>query len=254
MNKEYVVPALEKAHSILMLIASKGNELKLTDIVSALKYNKSTVFSLLTSMEQFKWVIKNSNSTYSIGSTLGRWGAEFFRNFNIKDFFDEEAIELAKEIQQTIQLSVLNGKDIIYLSKQSGNPAFEILTYPGLRIPAYATAMGKVLLTKFTEQELVNLYGDNLEPLTIATVKTVNDLCKQIQFYNKNGYIVEREETILGFVCFAVPIFDDKHEIIAAMSTTLTVSETTDKIDLEFIIAKLKETSNKITLKLSSHI
>jgi len=255
MNKDYVVPAIEKAHNILMLIAnSKDKELRLTDIVSALNYNKSTVFLLLSSMEQFRWVVKNDNATYNIGSTLGRWGAEFFRKFNIKDVFDKEAQELAEEINQTIQLSILDGQDIVYLSIQNAHQSFQIKTYPGLRVPAYATAMGKVLLFKFSDKELINFYGKKLEPLTIATVKTVPDLCKQIQSYHVNGYIIEREETILGFTCLAVPIFNDKHEVIAAMSVTLTIAEADRILDLSAIIIKLKEMSKRISSQLGNQI
>lgn len=255
MNKNYIVPAIEKAHHILMLIAdSKDKGLKLTDIVSKLNYNKSTVFSLLTSMEQFNWVVKNDDATYDIGSTLGRWGTEFFRNFNIRDVFDQEAKALANEINQTIQLSVLDGQDIIYLSKQSGNQSFQIMTYPGLRVKAYATAMGKILLSKFSCTELADLYGEKLEPLTMATVQNIRDLWKQIESYHANGYIIEREETMLGFVCLAVPIFNDKYEIIAATSTTLTATEADRILNLESISVKMKEVSKRISFQLGYKI
>lgn len=253
-KKNYVVPAVEKAHHILMLLANnKDRELKLTDIVSELKYNKSTVFSLLGSMEQLRWVVKNGNATYDIGSTIGRLGMEFFRKFNIKTVFDKEVKELVREINQTMQLSILDGKDIIYLSKQDANQPFQIMTYPGLRIPAYVTAMGKILLSKFSEQELIDFYGEKLEPLTMATVKTVADLYKQIQFYHVNGYIIEREETVLGFTCLAVPIFNDKHEVIAAMSTTLTIAEADRSLDLAAIGVKLQEMSKRISYQLGYH-
>ncbi|MDR1703009.1 MAG: IclR family transcriptional regulator [Sporomusaceae bacterium] len=248
MNKTYLVPALEKAHHILMLIAdSKEKRLKLTDLVLKLNYNKSTVFSLLSSMEQFKWIVKNEDLTYSIGSTLGRWGVEFFRNFNIREIFDQEAKPLANEINQTIQLSILDGQDIIYLSKQNGNQSFKITTYPGLRVKAYAPAMGKVLLSRFSYQELSELYEEKFEPLTIATVRNVHDLWQQIEDYHTKGYIIEREETILGFVCLAVPIFNDRRKIIAAMSTTLTTTEADKTLDLELICEKMKAVSKKIS-------
>lgn len=256
MNENYVVPAIEKAHNILMLIAnSKDNTLKLSDIVSELKYNKSTVFSLLNSMEKFRWIVKNDDATYNIGSTLGRWGTEFFREFNIKDAFDREAKKLAEEINYTIQLSILDGQDIVYLSRQdASNQPYQMKTYPGLRLPAYAPAMGKILLCKFSKEELIDFYGENLESISISTVKTVSDLCKQIEFYQENGFIVEREETVLGFTCIAVPIFNDTNEVIAAMSTTLTVAEVDRGLDLSAIIIKLKEMSKRISFQLGYNV
>ena len=58
MERKYWVPALERAQEVLQLVAAHPSKLKLMDLSGATEINKSTMFSLLHTMETLNWVIK----------------------------------------------------------------------------------------------------------------------------------------------------------------------------------------------------
>jgi DNA-binding IclR family transcriptional regulator len=59
MDKKYWVPALEKAHAIIRLIAEEPSKLKLTDLCKRLEISKSSMFSLLQTMETLQWITRD---------------------------------------------------------------------------------------------------------------------------------------------------------------------------------------------------
>ncbi len=80
MEKKYWVPALEKANDVLQAIAQQPSGLKLIDLSKRLAIHKSSMFSLLNTMEALEWVVRESDGTYSLGSRLGYIGNAFFSN------------------------------------------------------------------------------------------------------------------------------------------------------------------------------
>lgn len=73
MEKKYWVPALDKATRILELIAENPHQLKLIDLSRRLDINKSSMFSLLHTMEELRWISKDKGDTYALSSFF--WSA-----------------------------------------------------------------------------------------------------------------------------------------------------------------------------------
>lgn len=221
MEQKYWVPALERATNILNLIAEQQGQLRLMELSKKSAINKSTLFSLLNTMCCLGWVFKNTDETYSLGKVIGLFGASYLNQFDILKFFNLEAQSAVAKINETIQLSVLEGREIIYLGKRDANKPFVLASYPGMRLPAYCTAMGKVHLSGLSYEELKNLYPElKLTPLTPYTVKNIEGLWRQIDEFRKNGYAVESQEAVIGYACIAVPVYNHQKKIIAAISAT----------------------------------
>lgn len=226
MDRKYWVPAVERATSVLNLIAQQQAKLKLMDIAKRLDVNKSSMFCLLNTMCTLGWVVKNQDDTYSLGGFVGVMGATYLSQFDILRFFNLEAKFSVSKINEPIQLSILDGRDIVYLGKYDANKPVILSSFPGLRFPAYATAMGKVHLSSFSYEQLMELYPEyNLAPKTDYTVKNVDELWRQIEAFNNDGYIFESQEAVMGFSCIAVPIYNHEKKIIAAISATLFETE-----------------------------
>jgi len=247
MEQKYWVPAIERATAVLNLIAESQAPLKLIDISKSIGINKSTLFSLLNTMCCLGWVYKNQDDTYSLGKFVGALGARYFNQFDILKFFNLEAKLSVERINETIQLSILDGRDIIYLGKQDADKHIVIATFPGMRLPAYTTAMGKVHLAQFTYEQLVNIYPEmHLAARTPFTVKDVESLWDQIQAFRRDGYVFESQEAGIGFSCVAVPIYNHEKKIIAAISATLL--ETVRSANHDAVCRELLDLSHRLSM------
>ncbi|GGB53143.1 IclR family transcriptional regulator [Lentibacillus populi] len=246
MEVKYWVPAIERANTVMTVIAKESRKLKLMEIAKKSNINKSSLFSILNTLEELGWVYKETDQTYSLGPKLGFLSAQYIQQFDLTRFFDREAEKTVRIIEETIQLSILEGNEIIYIAKKQGPQRVRIVSEPGMRLPAHATAMGKVMLSTFSIDKLSEMYkASGFEKLTDRTVDNLDELLDQINEMEEKGYIVENQEAVKGFTCIAAPVWNERNEIIAAVSFTMTLDnwEMKSEICKEEIISLAKRIS-----------
>ncbi|MEH7544299.1 MULTISPECIES: IclR family transcriptional regulator [Bacillaceae] len=230
MSEKYWVPAIERANQVINLIAREPGLHRLIDLSNTLNVNKSSMFSLLNTLETLGWIVKEKGDTYSLGPTLGGYSGAYFRQFNLLESFYKEAALSVNAINETIQLGTLHGTHIVYLAKEESDSRVRLMSEPGMQFPAHATALGKIQLTQFTYEKLQQLYSEKeLVQVTPYTVNSLDQLWEQLETAKKSGYICEEQEAALGFYCVATPIYNHEGRIVNGVSFTMTESSWTVK-------------------------
>ncbi|MBT2733543.1 IclR family transcriptional regulator [Bacillus sp. ISL-7] len=230
MEKKYWVPAIERVDNIVDMIAHHPEKYRLIDIANELNINKSSIFSLLNTLEVLNWVKKEKDGTYSLGTRLGMLSPLYFKQFDFIDTFNLTALPTLERLDETLQLSILDGTEIVYLAKKEGSSPVSITTNPGMRYPAHATAMGKVQLSQFTYEEFKGLYPeDSLKPKTQYTVRNLAELWDQIMSVKEKGFFMEYQEAVENFYCVAAPILNHESRMIASVSATVPISKWDEK-------------------------
>lgn len=222
-NEKYLNPSIERASRILELVSYYPNELRMIDLAKKLDINKSSMFNLLKTLEQLDWIQKDIGNRYSIGTNIGLLGLSYLKQFNLLEDFYEEAAKTRDSINENLQLGVLDKGHVVYTGKLSGGSLMQLVTEPGKRFPAYATSIGKILLSDHTMEELIETYKD--DPLKKKTEFTITDLkllYTQLVQAKKNGYAEEHQESTYDVHCVAAPIYDYKNDLIAAVSIVMT--------------------------------
>lgn len=244
-----LVPSIEKMDTILNVIAESRMGVSFMDIVHQTKLNKSTIYSILTTLENLNYVSKDDRKNYLIDYRLAFLGSKYSESSKLTELFYRFGNELVENVNETCQLSVLKGRNICYLAKVESKSNIRIKTEPGQMIPAYATAMGKVLLKEIPVEELhERLGGTSFESLTSKTVKNIDELVLQINFVRNNGYVVENGETEEGMFCIGAPIFNHKQEVIAAVSVSALAIYHDSKLEV------LKEALLNLASNISSNL
>jgi len=230
MDKKYWVPALEKAHSIIRLIAEEPDKLKLSDLCRRLEISKSSMFSLLQTMEALDWISRNSSDAYTLGLHYGLMGNAYFQQYDLIDSFRKEAPAYMKLLNESIQLARLEDKDIFYLAKEAAPSPVQMVSGPGTRIPAYATGLGKMLLSGLENEQLDNMYPQEaLSSLTSFTIRTKSELFKQLPRIREQGYALDLQEGVMGFNCIAAPIYHPNGQLVAAVSFSIPLHHWEEK-------------------------
>lgn len=225
MEKKYKVPAVEKIDAILNVVALHA-PVSFPNILAHTGYNKSTVFSLLKSLEQAQLLMLNGEGQYELGQKIGFLGAKYFQKNDFINVFQRVAMKACEHIHQTFQLSILNGHHIIYLSKAEAQNAIQLSTHPGSIMPASATAMGKVLLSALADDAIRTMYKDvTLPRYTTNTVHDIDQLLGQVHFVRQHGYIQEIGETSEDITCIAAPIYNVDQKMIAAISVSFPIAK-----------------------------
>jgi DNA-binding IclR family transcriptional regulator len=230
MEKKYWVPALEKAHAIVRLIAEEPAKLKLTDLCKRLEISKSSMFSLLQTMEALNWIIRNPSDAYTLGMHFGLMGNAYFQQYDLIDAFRYEAPAFMQIVNESIQLARLEGGEVFYLAKEAAPAPVQMVSGPGTRFPAHATGLGKVLLSTKEEAEIDLLYpNDALPSLTPFTLRTKKDLLDQLNVIRNQGYALDLQEGVRGFNCIAAPVYHPNGQMLAAISFSIPLHHWDEK-------------------------
>lgn len=246
-QQKYWVPALERAHLIIEQIAKNPNEFRLIDLSNRLGINKSSMHSLLNTLEVLGWINKDKSETYTLGSVLGFVGSTYLNQFNILDAFSKEAKNTIQIVDEHIQLGKLIGGDVFYIGRKEGSSPVRLVTDPGTRYPAYASAIGKIQLMKYDFEELKSIFPESkFKKKTEHTVENLEALWKQLKKAKKDGYAIEEQEGAKGFYCVAAPIYDYNNEIVYGVSCTMTESNWIEKkeiatVEITKLASKLSE-------------
>lgn len=226
MERKYWVPALERANIVLHCIAEHPSKLRLIDITAKTNINKSTMFSLLQTMETLGWVNREKGDTYSLGTAFAYLGNAYFSGIQIVELFMQKSAAAVERIGETIQLARLDGNQIVYLAKKESASPVRLLSEPGMRMPAYATAMGKMLLSYLDNESITSIFANmTFEAHTKQTIQNVEQLIKQLDQIRGAGYSTDEEEIIAGFNCAAAAVCNRNGEAVAAVSITMATQQ-----------------------------
>lgn len=247
LERKYWVPALERANEVLHLIAREPDKWKMKDICKRLNISKSTMFSLLLTMEALQWISKNPTDTYSLGVHYGILGNAYFNKFELVDLFNKEAAATMPKIGESIQMASLEGSQVVYLAKINGNSPIQMVSGPGARFPAHATGLGKMLLSGLPETDIEAHYPDlELPQLTPFTIANKEQLKTELEKIRNTGYAEDLQEGVMGFCCVAAPVYNVSSQMIAAVSISMPQHQWEQK--REASIEEVRQLAGRLSL------
>jgi DNA-binding IclR family transcriptional regulator len=145
---------------------------------------------------------------------------------------------LVAEVKQIAHVGILDGDDVIYVLKEENERPVRLVSAVGKRLPAHATALGKILMQGLTDDEIRALYPTEALPrLTGNTLATREDLIAVVRESAKSGYCVDRGESTVGVTCFAAPLFDRDGRLVAALSVSVIDADPLRKLDGDYLEA-----------------
>lgn len=218
-----MIASVKKALDILTLFHSKQPELTLTEIAGVMDLQKSSVYKLITTMVDAGFLEKDPyTNRYRLGLLILELSSSVVGNEDVRELARPVMEELSRRTGEIIHLSVLDGFDIVYLEKVGQAQPLTVATKIGGRAPAYCSAMGKVLLSGLTREELLETVGEvRLERLTANTITERTALVEELELVREKGFAIDDEEAFPGIKCVAAPVVSRDGRVIAAISATV---------------------------------
>lgn len=202
---------------ILESLLSQEEGLTLTELSAKLQAPKSSLFPILHTMEERRYLrLDKGSGRYYLGASIYVLGNAFDMDHRM-DAIVQVMKQAVEECQETCQLGVLDHQNVLYIAKEDSNQAIRMISKVGNRLPANSTAIGKALLSGLTDQELDTLYADGLPRLTEHTITDADILKQQLKAIREGLVASEQEESTTQLTCFALPV-RRRGVVIAAIS------------------------------------
>jgi IclR family acetate operon transcriptional repressor len=239
---------LERAMLILGAFSAQATELKLRDLVELTKLPKPTVHRLAKQLEAEGYLERvEGRGAYRIGLKLFSMGQRAPRQRWIVEASSAHLWALHFATGETVSLAIPDGTEVLHVDRVAAAAGPQLASEVGGRMPAYCTAVGKATLAFAADDVVEAVVRAPLKRRTPYTICAPGRLIADIETVRKTRLAFNREESMVGVVCAAVPVLGPRATPLAAIS----VSGRTNRFDLRRAASALHATSAAISKQLA---
>ncbi|HEV3318685.1 MAG TPA: IclR family transcriptional regulator [Solirubrobacteraceae bacterium] len=232
--------SLERGLAILGCFTSEHPVLGIADIADELGMSRSTTHRYVTTLLALGYLEQGRSRKYRLGLRVTDLGMSALNSTGLREHVHPFLEELRERTGYTVGLAVLDGAEILYVDRARSWRRTERETdvglHPGSRMPAYCTAMGKVLLAHLPDEVQRDLIAQlKLERNSPSTITSKQALRAELEQIREDGYAVNDQELRPGLQAIAVPVRDESREVVAAVGIAaspeaISVAELTDAL------------------------
>src|SRR5574343_408915 len=140
---------------------------------------------------------------------------------------EPEMESLADEIGESCSAAVLDGTDVVYVLRVHTHKIMRTSLGVGSRVPAYCTALGRVLLAGLERDELHRrLQASVLQKRTENTLTDLDQLMDCFVQVRQQGWSLVDKELEEGLISVAAPIVGRSGRVLAAINISGQVNRT----------------------------
>jgi IclR family pca regulon transcriptional regulator len=243
-RESHFVQSLERGLSVITAFGPTTPELSLSDVARATGLTRAAARRFLLTLVDLGYMRQEGKLFRLTPRVLGL-GYAFLSSISLPGIAEPHLELLAREVHESSSLSVLDGRDIVYVARIPASRIMTVAVNVGTRFPAYATSMGRVLLAGLDDAALEeHLAGLELEAFTPHTVATIDDLRARLAEVRRQGYALVDQELEHGLRSLAAPVRNRGGMVIAAVNVSSHISRVTrDKARRELLPPLLRAAS-----------
>lgn len=216
------IAVLDRAFSVLEVLARSGRPLSLAELAEESRLPKPTVHRILKSLRDLGYVEQTDRGAYGLSERLGS-----LRQFGRDEAVREKALPLMErlhaEFDETVNLGLLEGIYIRYAHVIETAQPLRWIVKPGARDPFHTTALGRAIVAQLPAEQQARLVAKACAAAPRSTRKTLRAaLEKELPATRDRGCAIEEEETVAGVACVAISL-SPLGEPLAAVSVSVPV-------------------------------
>ncbi|OZI28371.1 IclR family transcriptional regulator [Bordetella genomosp. 7] len=236
------IQVIERAMRLLDALAARSDPVTLKELSAATGLHASTAHRILNDLVVGRYVERVDNGLYQLGMRLLELGSLVKGRLNVREAAISAMRTLHKLTGQTINLSVQQGDEIVYIDRAwSERSGMQVVRAIGGRAPLHLTSTGKLFLSTFdTRQVRAYAMRTGLAGHTRNSLTDLDRLERELALVRRHGYARDNEELELGVRCIAAGIFDDAGKLVAGLS----ISAPAERLQDEWIQALVDAARN----------
>jgi len=226
--------SLERGLAVIAVFSGEHSALTLSDVARLAGITPATARRILLTLERLGYV-RTAGRRFSLTPRVLGLGVHCLSSMTPVEIAYPVMKDLVRELNEWCSMALLAPPDIVYVARVHSGHVLSIAGGVGSRLPAHATATGRVLLAGLTPDELEEF----LErwPLSAYTSHTVTDrdrLRAAIETAARLGWALVDQELELGLRGIAAPITGADGHTFAGLS----VSSTAARLDLDELLER----------------
>ncbi|WP_404477788.1 IclR family transcriptional regulator [Novosphingobium sp. BL-52-GroH] len=225
-DERYIVPGLVRGLQVLQSFTRERQEQTVAEVARQIGTTRSTAFRLVYTLENAGYLRRVADGKrYQLGSRVLELGYSFLAGKDLIEVANPILARLRDDTGTSTHLVVREGREAVYIARFQGNTSLISAVTVGSRLPAHATAPGRVLLAHMSLSDVVSLY-DKFEFVTYtsATPVSMGDLVTLVEGDRKRGTVVSWGFYDQNVASVAVPVYNASGEVEAAISISCPIN------------------------------
>jgi DNA-binding IclR family transcriptional regulator len=214
------IQVIERMMDLLDALSRVAEPVNLKRLANVTGLHPSTAHRILNVLVEYRMVDRVEPGTYRLGIRLLELGNLVKSRINLRDEALPFMRELHQELHETVNLSVRQGDEIVYVERiHSDRSAMRVVHLIGARAPLHITAVGKIFLLQDGLDKVPDYAArTGLPVFTRNTIRDALSLSRELERARKLGYAFDNEEAEKGVSCIGAGIYDDEGRLVAGLS------------------------------------
>ncbi|WKS69539.1 IclR family transcriptional regulator [Corynebacterium accolens] len=239
------VPAARNVLAILRLLSTIDVPISASRIRAELDLPRSSTYHLLNEMVESGFVVHiEENQTYGLGLAAYSMASAYTSQQPLVRLATNRLRDIATLVAGSGHVARMSGSEIVYLQEVRAPGAVSLVTDKGVRLPAYKTASGKIMMAFQSDSEMRAAFSDKGASSYFAPYK------KQVATLRARGWAEEREEVSKGQATIAVAVKDHLSRPSTSLAITFSINNEENLAKEEVVVDRLmklaKELSHRI--------
>lgn len=217
-----MVGAVTRSLDVIEVFLTDPGPLTVSEIGERVQIPRSTLHEIVHTL-RVRGYLEAEADGFRLGLRLFELGNVYRSQLDLATAGQEEAGQLARVTGETVQVAVLDGRDVVYIAKVEGSNMLRLVSEVGRRLPATCTGVGKAMLASLPPEEVEALYPSDadLAIMTPHSIHSCGALAAELTVTRSRGYAIDDCESNIAVRCVAVPVMNASGAAVAAISVSV---------------------------------
>lgn len=219
------VRSLSRGIAVLEAMGASKMGMGLSEVSSIVGLDRATARRILLTLEQLRYV-SSQDGRYTLRPSVLDLGYVYLSTLPLWTLAEPQLDTIVEATQENSSIGVLDHGEVLYVARRSSDRRVVSINLPvGARLPAYCTAMGRVMLAA-QEPEAMEAHLSRVEMVrhtsfTVVDEKRLRGILADVRRQGWAHSIQEYEE---GVQSVAVPLHDRTGRVVAALNVSAPTS------------------------------
>jgi DNA-binding IclR family transcriptional regulator len=247
------VTSVERALTVLELLAEKRQGLTTSDLSRRAHVPKSTMSYLLRTLVRRGYVRRDAlTGHHTLGTRLLTLGGQAMQGMELREVAMPYLRQIVERTRLGAHLAILDHGAAVYVERIESPGFIKMAIWIGRRMPPQVTAVGKALICQLDAHDIREIVANN--PASTVTPKSIQrmpQLYDELARTRERGFAVDDEESAMGVRCVAAPVMAASGEVVASLGVSATVSQLHDDY-LPVVAGIVRSAALKLSAQLGS--
>ncbi|MBV0888334.1 helix-turn-helix domain-containing protein [Komagataeibacter oboediens] len=240
--------ALARGLGVLGTFSSDSRAMTLSEIARKLDLPRATVRRALLTLVHMGYLAEEGR-LFRIQPKILELASSYLDTNPISSILQPLCERLATELDANCSVAVMDQTEALMIAYASPrkSPTYQIRENIGMRLPAYCSAVGRILISALPPDErdtfLQNLSPVRLTPFTVTDKQRLSEIFSHTA---ETGFCIVEQEVEIGYCSIAVPLIRRDGVQVAALNMGTRVEKISSPEKKESIIPVLHQACSEI--------